>query len=111
MERRIATRLGDGSFIELTRSEIEADLMAGSELGAKRSKAPVLGAEEIGHLLDIFAWRPSSRAVDLGHEVVPASTAAATPTPALPSATSSSTRTTTAPTPSSSGTTTTPTRP
>ncbi len=70
MERRIATRLGDGSFIELTRSEIEADLVAGSEMGAKRSKAPVLGDDEIAHLLDIFAAEAKFSAVDLGDEVV-----------------------------------------
>ena len=70
MERRITTRLGDGSFIELTRSEIEADLVAGSEIGAKRSKAPLLGDDEIAHLLDIFASEAKFSAVDIGDEVV-----------------------------------------
>ena len=70
MERRIATRLGDGSFIELTRGEIEADLVAGSEMGAKRSKAPVLSDDEIAHLLGIFATEAKFSAVDIGDEVV-----------------------------------------
>ena len=38
MAQRIPTRLGDGSLVEMTRAEIEADLNAGSELAAKRAK-------------------------------------------------------------------------
>ena len=44
MAQRIPTRLGDGSLVELTRAEIEADLHAGSEAAVKRAKVEPLGA-------------------------------------------------------------------
>ena len=37
-EPRVPTRMGDGTFTHLTRSEIRADLVAGSEIAAKRAK-------------------------------------------------------------------------
>jgi dimethylamine---corrinoid protein Co-methyltransferase len=70
MERRVLTRLGDGTFVEMTPSEIQADLLAGSELGARRAKVPVLGDDEIAHLLDIFCSPSKFSAVDIGDEVV-----------------------------------------
>ena len=41
-EARVPTRMGDGTFVRLTRSEIRADLEAGSEAAAKRAKVPPL---------------------------------------------------------------------
>ena len=37
-EARVPTRMGDGTFTQLTRSEIRADLIAGSEVAAKRGQ-------------------------------------------------------------------------
>ena len=70
MERAVRTRLGDGSLVEMTPSEIRADLIAGSELGARRAKAPLLEDHELDHLLDIFSSEAKFSAVDLGDEVV-----------------------------------------
>ena len=70
MAKRIPTRLGDGSLVELTRAEIEADLHAGSEAAAKRAKVEPLAQDEIEHLLDIFTSPAKFSSVDYGDEVV-----------------------------------------
>ena len=70
MGQRIPTRLGDGSLVEMTRAEIEADLHAGSELAAKRAKVDPLTDDEIAHLLDIFTSPAKFSSVDYGDEVV-----------------------------------------
>ncbi len=69
-EGRLPTRMGDGTFAWLTRSEIRADLESGSEAAAKRAKLPPLTADEIDHLLDIYASPARFTGVDLGDEVV-----------------------------------------
>jgi len=70
MAQRIPTRLGDGSLVELTRAEIEADLAAGSEAAVKRAKVEPLTQDELDHLLDIFTSPAKFSAVDYGDEVV-----------------------------------------
>ncbi len=69
MERRVRTRLGDGGLVEMTSGEIRQDLVAGSEIGARRAKAPPLSEAEIDHLLDIFASEAKFSAVEMGDEV------------------------------------------
>ena len=69
-EIRVPTRMGDGTFARLTRSEIRADLVAGSEAAAKRAKVPPLTDDELDHLLDIYASRPRFTGVDVGDEIV-----------------------------------------
>ena len=64
------TRLGDGALVAMTPSEIRADLVAGTELGARRAKAPVLSESELDHLQDIFSSEAKFSAVDMGDEVV-----------------------------------------
>ena len=54
----------------MTPSEIRADLVAGSELGARRAKATPLTDAEIDHLVDTFASEAKFSAVDMGDEVV-----------------------------------------
>ena len=54
-EARVPTRMADGTFVRLTRSEIKADLVAGSEAAVKRAKVPPLPDDELEHLLDIYA--------------------------------------------------------
>ena len=62
--------MGDGSLVEMTRSEIEADLEAGTQLAAKKAKVPELTQDELDHLLDIYASPARFTAVDIGDEVV-----------------------------------------
>ena len=69
-EARVPTRMGDGTFTRLTRSEIRADLVAGSEVAAKRAKVPLLGDDEIDHLLEIYASPLRFIGVDVGEEIV-----------------------------------------
>ena len=70
MAQRIPTRLGDGSLVELTRAELEADLHAGSEAAVKRAKVDPLTQDDIDHLLDIFSSPAKFSAVDYGDEVI-----------------------------------------
>jgi dimethylamine--corrinoid protein Co-methyltransferase len=69
-EARIPTRMGDGSFVRLTRSEIRADLEAGVAAAVKRAKVAPLSEDELDHLLDIYASPARFTGVDLGDEVV-----------------------------------------
>ncbi len=62
--------MGDGSLVELTRSEIKADLESGTQQAAKRAKIDPLTPNELDHLLDIYASSARFTAVDLGDEVV-----------------------------------------
>ena len=70
LEPRIPTRMGDGSLVEMTRSEIRADLEAGTQVAAKRAKVPELSPDELAHLEDIYASSARFTAVDIGDEVV-----------------------------------------
>jgi dimethylamine--corrinoid protein Co-methyltransferase len=70
MAQRMPTRLGDGSLVEMTSAEIEADLHAGSAAAAKRAKVEPLLPDELDHLLDIFTSPARFSAVDYGDEVV-----------------------------------------
>ena len=67
---RIPTRMGDGSLVRMTRDEIEAEVRAGTEAGARRAKVEPLGEDAVGHLVDIFASHARFSAVDLGEEVI-----------------------------------------
>ena len=69
-ERKIPTRMGDGFMVEMTRSELRADIEAGAAEGARRAKCPPLGADELDHLLDIYASPAAFTAVDIGDQVV-----------------------------------------
>jgi len=70
MAGRFATRLGDGSRVEMTAAEIESDLHDGVEAAVRRAKVPPLEAGEIAHLLDIFTSPAKFSSVDCGREVV-----------------------------------------
>ena len=70
MDPKIPTRMGDGSLVEMTRSEIKADLEAGTELAAKKAKVPMLTQNELDHLLEIYASPARFTAVDIGDEVI-----------------------------------------
>ena len=70
MAQHIPTRLGDGSLVEMTAAEIEADLQAGVGAAVKRAKVEPLAQDELDHLLDIFTSSAKFSAVDYGDEVV-----------------------------------------
>ncbi len=70
MAQRIPTRLGDGSLVEMSAAELEADLHAGTEAAAKRAKVEPLDEGELDHLLDIFSSPAKFSSVDYGDEVV-----------------------------------------
>ena len=70
MERRFISRLGDGSAVSLTRSDLRAELEEGTQTAAAKGKMPPLERGELEHLLDIFASAARFSAVDIGDEVV-----------------------------------------
>ena len=69
-ESRFPTRMGDGELVQMTRSEIRADLEAGVEVAVRRAKVPPLAEDELDHLLDIYASPARFTGVDIGSEVV-----------------------------------------
>ena len=69
-EQRIPTRMGDGTITRLTRSEIRAEVEAGTAMGAKRAKVPPLEPDEIDHVVDIYASPARFTGVDLGDEII-----------------------------------------
>ena len=70
VEPKLPTRLGDGSLVEMTRSEIKTDLEEGTAIAAKRAKCDPLTQGELDHLLDIYASAARFTAVDIGDEVI-----------------------------------------
>ena len=70
-ELRVPTRMGDGTFTHLTRSEIRADLDAGvGDRGQARQGRRCCSDDEIAHLLEIYASPLRFIGVDVGEEVV-----------------------------------------
>jgi dimethylamine--corrinoid protein Co-methyltransferase len=67
---RIATRRGDGSLTEMTRDELAADVVAATELAARKAKVAPLGQDELDHVVDIYASPAAFSAVDIGDQVV-----------------------------------------
>mgnify|MGYP003996869095 FL=1 len=67
---RYFSRRGGGSPISVTKDEIMADLIQGSEDAADRAKVPTLSQEEYEHLLDIFCAREKFMSVEAGKEVI-----------------------------------------
>jgi len=70
VEAQVPTRMGDGSLVELTRSQIRAELEDGTAAAAKRGKVEPLAQDELDHLLDIFASAARFTGVDIGDEVI-----------------------------------------
>jgi len=70
IDAKVVTRMGDGTCVERTGNELRADIEDGVRQGAKRAKVPPLTAEEIDHLLEIFASEARMTGVPLGDEVV-----------------------------------------
>jgi len=70
VEHTVPTRMGDGSMVHMSRSDIEAEVRAGVEAAVKRAKTPPLAEDEIEHLVDIYASPSRFTGVDIGTEVV-----------------------------------------
>ncbi len=68
--KKYFSRMGDGSPIEVTDSEIMADLVEGSEDAADRGKIPPLTKEEYDYLLEIFCTPNKFVSVEPGNEVI-----------------------------------------
>ena len=67
---KIPTRMGDGSFTELTRDELRSEIEDGVAQAVRRAKVPPLTGSEHDHLLEIYASAAAFRAVDIGDQVV-----------------------------------------
>ena len=52
LEPRIPTRMGDGALVEMTRSEIKADLEEGTRIAARKAKVPELTQDEIDYTIE-----------------------------------------------------------
>ena len=70
MESRVPTRMGDGFMVEMTRSELRADIEAATQEAARKAKVPALTPDEQEYLLDIYASTAAFTAVDIGDQVV-----------------------------------------
>jgi len=70
MENSVTTRLGDGSLVRMTPSEIRADLEEATAFGAKKAKTEPLAPEDLEQLLEIFASNAKFSAVDVGDELI-----------------------------------------
>lgn len=69
-EPRVPTRMGDGTIVRMTRSELRADVEDGVAQAVRRAKVAPLSAEEQDHIVDVFATPAKVVGVALGDEVV-----------------------------------------
>lgn len=70
MGKKIITRMGDGSVIEMTESELRRELEDGTRDAADRGKIPALSQEELKYLFEIFELPYKFVSVERGNEVV-----------------------------------------
>jgi len=69
MERTLS-RLGDGSVIQLTESELRCDLEEGTKDAATAGKVDPLTEDELDHLFDIYSSPVRVTGVEPGREIV-----------------------------------------
>ena len=67
---KIYTRMGDGSVVELSESELRRDLEEGSRHAAERAKISPLSRDELAYLFDIYSAPYRFVSVERGNEVV-----------------------------------------
>jgi dimethylamine--corrinoid protein Co-methyltransferase len=70
VNKKILTWMGDGSFVELTESQIKADLEGGTKDAADRGRIDPLTQDELDHLFDIYSSSSAPGHVEQGNEVV-----------------------------------------
>ena len=68
--KKIFTRFGDGTTVEMTESEVIRDLEEGSADAADRGNIPGLSKEELQYLFDVFSSPYHFVSVEPGNEVV-----------------------------------------
>jgi len=68
--QKIYTRMGDGSVIELSESELKRDLEEGTRDAAERAKVSPLSKDELAYLFDIYSSPARFVGVDRGNEVI-----------------------------------------
>ena len=66
----ILTRMGDGSFVEMTVDEIRKEVEDGVAIGAKKCKCPPLTEEDIERLMEILCDPRKFVSVERGNELV-----------------------------------------
>jgi len=66
--RKILTRLGDGSRIEMDAAELRDDLEAGARNAAERAEVPTLTEDEIQYLMELHRRRDRVVGVEEGRE-------------------------------------------
>lgn len=66
----ILTRMGDGSFIEMSEAEIRKEIETGVEEGAKKAKCPPLTEDDMEKLMKIICEPRKFVSVERGNELV-----------------------------------------
>jgi len=66
----ILTRMGDGSFVEMTTTEVQTDIEAGIADAVKRAKCPPLSEEDTSRLMGIICDPRKFVSVERGNELV-----------------------------------------
>jgi len=65
---KILTRLGDGSRIEMSESEVQQDLEDGAQNAAERANVQTLADDEIKYLMELYRCRDRTVGVEEGKE-------------------------------------------
>jgi len=68
--QKIYTRMGDGSVVELSESDLKQDLEEGTRDAAERAKISPLSRDELAYLFDIYSAPYRFVSVERGNEVV-----------------------------------------
>ena len=68
--KRYLVRRGDGSFSELTESELKEELEKGTNDAADRAKVPPLTSDELEFLYEICTYPSKVMSVTMGNEVI-----------------------------------------
>lgn len=66
----VLTRMGDGSFVEMTEAQVRKDVEDGVAIAVKKAKCPPLSDEDIDRLVAIICEPRKFVSVERGHEVV-----------------------------------------
>lgn len=66
----VLTRMGDGSFVEMSEAEIRKEVEAGVAEGAKRAKCPPLTEDDMERLMEIICEPRKFVSVERGNELV-----------------------------------------
>ena len=68
--KKIFTRMGDGSGVELSESELKRDLEEGTKDAAERAKVAPLSQDDLAYLFDVYSSPARFVGVDHGNEVI-----------------------------------------